>query len=66
MFYSGGTEFITFARVNKLSADAVIDIKGIPECNVLEMHGDQLVIGAAVSLNKITEFKSVSLVGANC
>ena len=63
MFYSGGTEFITFARVNKLRADAVIDIKGIPECNVLEIHGDQLVIGAAVSLNKITDSKLFPLLG---
>ncbi len=63
MFFSGGTEFITFARVNKLSADAVIDIKGIPECNVLELHGNQLVIGAAVSLNKITDSKLFPLLG---
>jgi CO/xanthine dehydrogenase FAD-binding subunit len=63
MFFSGGTEFITFARVNKLNADAVIDIKGIPECNVLELRGDQLVIGAAVSLNKITDSKLFPLMG---
>ena len=63
MFYSGGTEFITFARVNKLRTDTVIDIKGIPECNVLERCGDQLVIGAAVSLNKITDSKLFPLLG---
>lgn len=63
MFYSGGTEFITFARVNKLSAHAVIDIKGIPECKVLEFHGDQLIIGAAISLNKITNSKLFPLLG---
>ena len=63
MYFSGGTEIITFARVNKLRADAVIDIKGIPECNVLELHGNQLVIGAAVSLNKITDSKLFPLLG---
>lgn len=63
LFISGGTEFITFARVNKLSTNAVIDIKGIPECNVLEVRGDQLVIGAAVSLNKITDSKLFPLLG---
>ncbi|MCZ2258130.1 FAD binding domain-containing protein [Sporosarcina sp. G11-34] len=63
MFFSGGTEFITFARVNKLKADAVIDIKGIPECNVLEVQGNELVIGATMSLNKITESKLFPLLG---
>lgn len=55
IYYSGGTEFITFSRINKLSADAVIDLKGIPECQVLESQGDLLAIGSAVSLNKITQ-----------
>lgn len=63
MYYSGGTEIITFARVNAISADAVIDIKGIPECNVLELQGDKLIIGAAVSLNKITESNLFPLLG---
>ncbi|WP_186670403.1 xanthine dehydrogenase family protein subunit M [Sporosarcina sp. BP05] len=63
MYFSGGTEIITFARVNKLRADAVIDIKGIPECNVLELSGNLLVIGAAVSLNKITDSKLFPLLG---
>ena len=63
IFLSGGTEFITFARINKISADAVIDIKRIPDCNVLEIQGDQLVIGAAVSLNMITESNIFPLLG---
>lgn len=63
MFFSGGTEIITFARVNKLSVDAVIDIKGVAECNVLELRGNELVIGAAVSLNKITKSNLFPLLG---
>lgn len=55
IYYSGGTEFITFARVNKITADAVIDLKGIPECTVLERQQDELVIGTAVTLNHIIE-----------
>ncbi|HHW39177.1 MAG TPA: xanthine dehydrogenase [Bacillales bacterium] len=62
-FISGGTEFITFARTNKITTDAVIDIKGIPECHVMEIQGDELVIGATVSLNKITESKAFPLLG---
>lgn len=63
IYYSGGTEFITFSRINKLSADAVIDLKGIPECQVLESQGDLLVIGSAVSLNKITQSNLFPLLG---
>lgn len=55
IYYSGGTEFITFARTNKMHADVVIDIKGIPECNVCEIQEGQLIIGAAISLNKLVE-----------
>jgi CO/xanthine dehydrogenase FAD-binding subunit len=55
IYYSGGTEFITFARMNKMHADVVIDIKGIPECNVCEIQGGHLIIGATISLNKLVE-----------
>lgn len=54
LFYSGGTEIITLGRVGQVTTDMVIDIKGIPECNVLEIRGNELVIGSAVSLNDIT------------
>ncbi|WP_066397223.1 FAD binding domain-containing protein [Neobacillus mesonae] len=63
LLYSGGTEFITFSRMNQLYADAVIDLKAIPECNVLELQGEQLMIGSAVSLNKITESNLFPLLG---
>ncbi|PID04529.1 MULTISPECIES: xanthine dehydrogenase family protein subunit M [unclassified Sporosarcina] len=64
MYISGGTEFITFARTNKVYADVIIDSKGIPECNVLEMRNDDVVIGAAVSLNKITNSNLFPFLGA--
>ncbi|ARF16810.1 FAD binding domain-containing protein [Sporosarcina ureae] len=63
LIISGGTEFITFARKNKIYADAIIDSKGIPECNVLEKQGDDVVIGAAVSLNKIANSNLFPLLG---
>ncbi|NEU31015.1 xanthine dehydrogenase [bacterium LRH843] len=63
IYYSGGTEFITFARLNQMSTEAVIDIKGIPDCHVLESKGDQLVIGSAVSLNMITNSGLFPLLG---
>lgn len=55
VYYSGGTEIITLGRLNKLRAGAVIDIKGIPECNVLEIKNDQLIMGAGVSLTRLAE-----------
>jgi len=63
MFYNGGTEFITFARLNQIMVDAVIDIKQIPECNVLKVQDGQAVIGAAVTLNKITSSGIFPLLG---
>lgn len=59
LYYSGGTEIITMARRNDIFAKAVIDIKGIPECNVFETRDNQLVIGAAVTLTHIAETKLV-------
>jgi CO/xanthine dehydrogenase FAD-binding subunit len=61
IYFSGGTEFITLGRINQISANAVIDIKGISECNVLEMQGGQIVIGAAVPLNKMAELNVIPL-----
>lgn len=63
MYFNGGTEFITFARTNQVTADAVIDLKGIPECLVMEFQGNDLVIGAAVPLNRITESGLFPLLG---
>lgn len=55
IFYGGGSEFISMARMNNVYADAVIDIKGIKKCNQYAMHGDDLVIGAGVTLTEIAE-----------
>lgn len=55
IYLGGGTEFITMSRLHNLYADAVIDIKSIPECNIYEINGDELVIGAGLSLTHIVE-----------
>lgn len=55
IYYSGGTEIISFARKGALSTKAIIDIKKISECNVLDMDQNQLVIGAALSLTQVEE-----------
>jgi len=66
MYYSGGTEFISRARRNEILADVVIDVKRIPECYVLDNESDNIIIGSAVSLNKITEEKVFPLLGDVC
>lgn len=55
IYYGGGSEFISMARTNNLYADAVIDIKGIEDCREYGMGGDNLVIGAGVTLTEIAE-----------
>lgn len=55
IYYGGGTEFISMARVHNVYAGAVIDIKGILECNKQELKNDELIIGSAVTLTNIAE-----------
>ncbi|MEG6521806.1 FAD binding domain-containing protein [Desulfotomaculum sp. 1211_IL3151] len=53
LYYGGGTETISFSRLYQLFPRAVIDIKGIPECNTLAYREGKLVIGAAATLSQI-------------
>ncbi|MEH7376551.1 FAD binding domain-containing protein [Neobacillus drentensis] len=55
MFFSGGTELITLGRIDLTYTEAVIDIKDIPECNVIQVSGEQLLLGSTLSLTKIEE-----------
>lgn len=54
-YYGGGTEFISRARMNEIKADAIIDLKGIPECNEFKRENNNIIIGSAVTLTKIAE-----------
>ncbi len=55
VYYSGGTEIITLARLHLIKTGAVIDIKHIPECRALGFEQNRLVLGAALSLTKLEE-----------
>lgn len=66
LYYGGGSEIITMARAGSISPGAVIDIKSIPECNVLGLSGDKLIIGAAVTLSTIKESRLFPLLGTAC
>lgn len=63
VYYGGGSEIISMARVHNIRTKAVIDLKAIPECNILEFHEDQLVIGSSVTLSRISESKLFPLLG---
>ncbi|WP_234123977.1 FAD binding domain-containing protein [Clostridium hydrogenum] len=55
LYYGGGTEIISMARTYNVYTEAVIDIKGISECNVQELKNNKLIIGSAVTLTQIAE-----------
>lgn len=63
VYYSGGTEIISMARVGNVDTEAVIDIKNIDELKTLKLSHDKLIIGSAVELNKITESNLFPLLG---
>lgn len=62
LYYAGGTEIITFARKNDIDTRAVIDLKGIPECNAFYTNEDKIVIGSVVTLTAIEEAKLFPLI----
>jgi CO/xanthine dehydrogenase FAD-binding subunit len=62
-WYGGGTELITMARVGNRSFGAVIDIKGIPECRMLDDRGDDVLLGAALTLDEIAASGKFPLLG---
>lgn len=62
IYYAGGTEIINMARQKQLFMNAVIDLKAIPECNVLEWKDDKLVIGSCMTLTQIEEINFFPLI----
>jgi len=55
LYLAGGTEITTFSRQGKIRPGALIDLKKIPECNLLDTRGEELVLGAALPLNRVIE-----------
>jgi CO/xanthine dehydrogenase FAD-binding subunit len=57
VYYGGGTEILTLARTapDQLRCGAVIDLKAVPECRVLERDGDRALVGAAATLAEVCE-----------
>ncbi len=52
---AGGTDLIDHVRTGRLSPDVLVDVKNIPELNVLEVSAGGLRLGAAVPCYRIYE-----------
>lgn len=65
-YYSGGSEIITMCRAGAIQPDALIDIKGIPECKVLAIDNESLYIGSVVTLNQISKSNLFPLLKLAC
>ncbi len=50
---AGGTDLIDHVRNQRLTPDVIVDVKKIPELNVLDVSADGLRLGAAVPCSQI-------------
>lgn len=66
LYLGGGTEIATFSRQGKIRTGAVIDLKWIPECLALRRHEGELVIGAAVTLNRVVDDSAFPALARAC
>lgn len=62
-YYAGGTELITLGRLSEVYTEAVIDIKGVPECTALQPGQEELAMGAALTLSGLREANVFPLLG---
>lgn len=53
LYYAGGTEILTSARLRDLGTRALIDLKGIPECRLCERCDGRLILGSCLTLAEI-------------
>lgn len=56
---AGGTDLIDQMRMGRHTPQVVVNIKNIPELNVLELTADGLRLGAAVPCHKITSHAGI-------
>lgn len=53
LYYAGGTEILTQARLRNLGTRALIDLKGIPECRLCDRQDGRLILGSCLTLAEI-------------
>lgn len=61
MYYGGGSEIISMARLGNIRTGAVIDLKAIPECGVLGSDRSCLQLGSALTISNLIESKRFPL-----
>ncbi len=61
VWYGGGSELLSMARVGNSSFGAVLDLKSIPECRALGEDGDNVIFGASLTLSEIIASKKFPL-----
>lgn len=61
VYYGGGSELISMARVGSRSFGAVIDLKNIPECRAMEDREDRFYLGAGLTLSDVVEWNGFPL-----
>ncbi|WP_312940781.1 FAD binding domain-containing protein [Oscillibacter sp.] len=61
VFYGGGSELISMARVGSRSFGAVVDLKNISECTRMEDRGDYVYLGAGLTLSDLIEWNGFPL-----
>lgn len=66
LYYAGGSEIITMCRGGSIKPGAVIDIKNIPECNMLCKDQEGLHLGSTCTLTKIKESNPFPLLSLCC
>ena len=57
---AGGTDVLVQTRGDRYELDALVDVKGVPETNRLELADDALHLGAAVPCYRIYEDPEIS------
>lgn len=55
VYYGGGTEILTMARLNQVEVGALIDLKGIPEMTKVATNGDAIGFGAGLTLAQVAQ-----------
>lgn len=66
VYYAGGSEIISMCRTGSIQPEAVVDIKNIPECNLLSVDSEKLHIGSVCTLSQISESKLFPLMRLSC
>ena len=68
LYFNGGTEFITFRRIETLYTEvkAVIDIKNINMCHEIKEENDTFIIGASIPLATIETIPHFPLLSKVC